>query len=42
MALEPCLRSNFFKGFCKYFDKICNVIVDGGSIDNLVAKEMVY
>ena len=39
--LEPCQRNNLFKTCCKSGGKICNVIVDSGSIDNLAAKEMV-
>ena len=30
-----------FNNFCKSSGKICKVIVDGGSTDNLVVEEMV-
>ena len=30
-----------FRTRCKSSGKVCNVIVDGGSTDNLVAEEMV-
>ena len=30
-----------FKTNCKSSGKVCNLIVDGGSTDNLVAEEMV-
>ena len=40
-AVEPCQRSNLFRTHCNSGSKICKVIVDGGSIDNLVAEEMV-
>ena len=30
-----------FRTRCKSSGKVCNVIVDSGSMDNLVAKEMV-
>ena len=39
--LDSCQRTNFFKTWCKSGGKIYKVIVDGGSIDNLVAEEMV-
>ena len=32
---------SLFHTRCKYEDKCCEVIVDGGSIDNLVSEEMV-
>ena len=38
---EPCQRSNLFRTCCKSGGKVYNVIVDGGSTDNLVAEEMV-
>ena len=38
---EPCQRSNLFRTRCKSGGKVCNVIVDGGSTNNLVAEEMV-
>ena len=40
-TLDPCQWSNLSKTCCKSSGKIYNVIVDGGKIDNLVAKEMV-
>ena len=39
--LEPCQRNNLFKTSCHFGGKVYNVIVDGGSIDNLVAEELV-
>lgn len=36
-TLEPCKRSNLFRTHCKSRGKIYNVIVDSGSIDNLVS-----
>ena len=38
---EPCQRSNFFRTQCKSGGKLCDIIVDSGSTDNLVAKDMV-
>ena len=40
-VLEPCKRTNLFKTHCKSSGKVCNVIMDSGSTNNLVAKEMV-
>ena len=37
----PCQMNNLFWTCCKSGGKIWNMVVDGGSIDNLVAKEMV-
>ena len=39
--LESYQRSNLFRTHYKFGGKVCNVIVDSSSIDNLVAKEMV-
>lgn len=39
--LEPCQRSNLFRTRCKSSGKIYNFIVNGGSTDSLVTKEMV-
>ena len=38
---ESFQRTSLFKTCCKSSGKVCNVIVDGGSIDNIFAKEMV-
>ena len=38
---EPCQRSNFFRTRSKSSGKVCNVIVDSGRTNNLVAEEMV-
>ena len=40
-TLDYCQRTSLFKTFCKSSGKSCKVIVDGGSMDNLVAEEMV-
>lgn len=37
---EPNQRKNLFHTICKCNGKVCNVIIDGGSIDNLVSEEM--
>jgi hypothetical protein len=34
-------RNNLFRTACKTKDKVCKVIVDSGSMDNLVSTEMV-
>ena len=34
-------RTNLFRTHSKSGGKVCNVIVDGGGIDNIVTKEMV-
>ena len=34
-------RNNLFRIACKTKDKVCKVIIDNGSIDNLVSIEMV-
>ena len=39
--MEPFQKSNIFRTHCKHGGKVCNVIVDSGSTDNLAAKEMV-
>ena len=41
-VLEPCHRRNLFRTRCKSGGKCWDVIVDGGSIDNLVVEEMVH
>jgi hypothetical protein len=38
---NPVQRSSFFKTSCKTKDRVCKVIVDSGSTDNLVSTEMV-
>ena len=40
-TLEFGQRTSFFKTHCKSGGKVCKVIVDGGSMDNLVTKDMV-
>ena len=40
-TLEPCQRSNLFKTHCKSGGKVCNVIVDSGSTNNLVVEQIV-
>jgi hypothetical protein len=34
-------RNNLFRTACKTKDRVCKVIVDSGSIDNLLSTEMV-
>jgi hypothetical protein len=34
-------RNNIFRTTCKTKDRVCKVIVDSGSTDNLVSTEMV-
>jgi hypothetical protein len=38
---NPVQRNIFFRTACKTKDRVCKVIVDGGSTDNLVSTEMV-
>jgi hypothetical protein len=38
---NPVQRNNLFRTSCKTKDRVCKVIVDSGSIDNLVSTEMV-
>jgi hypothetical protein len=38
---KPVQRNNLFRTTCNTKDKLCKVIIDSGSIDNLVATEMV-
>jgi hypothetical protein len=38
---NPVQRNSLFRTACKTKDKVCKVIVDSGSIDNLVSTEMV-
>ena len=38
---ETYQRSNLFRNCCKSSGKVCNVIVDGGSTNSLVAEEMI-
>ena len=38
---EPGKRRSLFRTRCKCEDKFCDVIIDGGSTDNLVSEEMV-
>ena len=39
--IEPGQRTSLFHTRCKCEDKFCDVIIDGGSTDNLVSEEMV-
>jgi hypothetical protein len=38
---KPVQRNNLFRTACKTKDKVCKVIIDSGSTDNLVSTEMV-
>jgi hypothetical protein len=38
---NPVQRNSLFRTACKTKDRVCKVIVDSGSIDNLVSIEMV-
>ena len=38
---EPDQRRSLFHTRCKCEDKCCDVIIDGGSTDNLVSEKMV-
>ena len=38
---EPRQRRSLFRTRCKCKDKCCDVIIDGGSTNNLVFEEMV-
>jgi hypothetical protein len=38
---NPAQRNNLFRTACKTKDRVCKVIVDSGSTDNLVLTEMV-
>jgi hypothetical protein len=38
---NPVQRNNLFRTTCKTKDRVCKVILDSGSIDNLVSTEMV-
>jgi hypothetical protein len=38
---EPVQRNNLFRTACKTRDRVCKVIIDSGSTDNLVSTEMV-
>jgi hypothetical protein len=40
-AKNPVQRNSLFRTTCKARDMVCKVIVDSGSIDNLVSIEMV-
>jgi hypothetical protein len=40
-ADNPVQRNSLFRTACKSKDRVCNVIVDSGSTDNLVSIEMV-
>ena len=39
--IEPDQRRSFFCTRCKCEDKCCDVIIDGGSTNNLVLEKMV-
>jgi hypothetical protein len=38
---NPVQRNDLFMTICKTKDKVCKVIIDSGSTDNLVSTEMV-
>ena len=38
---NPVQRNSLFRTNCKTKDRVCKVIIDSGSIDNLVSTEMV-
>jgi hypothetical protein len=38
---ELVQRNNLFRTSCKTRDRVCKVIIDSGSIDNLVSTNMV-
>jgi hypothetical protein len=38
---NPAQRNSLFQTACKTKDRVCKIIVDNGSIDNLVSMEMV-
>jgi hypothetical protein len=40
-AENPIQRNNLFRTACKTKDRVCRVIVDSGSTNNLVSTEMV-
>jgi hypothetical protein len=40
-AENPVQRNNLFRTSCKMKDRVCKVIIDSGSTDNLVSTEMV-
>jgi hypothetical protein len=38
---EPVQRTSLFRTACKTKDKVCKVIIDSGSTENLVSMDMV-
>jgi hypothetical protein len=38
---KPVQRNSLFRTSCKTKDRVCKVIIDSGSTDNLVSTEMV-
>jgi hypothetical protein len=38
---NPAQKNNLFMTSCKMKDRVCKVIIDSGSTDNLVSTEMV-
>ena len=38
---EPRQRRELFRIKCKILDKVCKVVVDLGSMDNVISKEVV-
>jgi hypothetical protein len=38
---KPTQRNSLFRTACKMKDRVCKVIIDSGSTDNLVSIEMV-
>ena len=39
---DSWIRTNIFRTRCTYGGKVCEVIIDSGSCENMVSKEMVY
>jgi hypothetical protein len=39
--VKPVQRNNFFRKTCKTKDRVCKVIINSGSTNNLVSTEMV-
>ena len=38
---DSCVHTNIFRTRCTSSGKVCQVIIDGGSCENMIAKEMV-
>ena len=39
--IDPAKRKSLFRTMCKFQGKCCKMVIDSGSIDNLVSTEMV-